>query len=61
MQDCEVAYQLLMLNPVIQFAIWMITSLPRLCILLVSLCQTWAYVSYGVYEWIYQRSDIHLL
>ena len=39
-QDREVVYQLLMLNPVIQFAIWMITSLPRLCILLVSLCQT---------------------
>jgi hypothetical protein len=61
MQDCEVAYQLLMLNPVIQFAIWIITSLPRLCILLVSLCQTWVYISYGVYKWIYHLFDIHLL
>lgn len=34
-------YQLLILNPVIQFAIWMMTSLPRLPILLVSLCQTY--------------------
>ena len=35
-------HQLLMLKPVMQFAIWMITSFPRLCILLVSLCQTYA-------------------
>lgn len=39
-QEVVVAYQLLMLNPVIQLAIWIMTSLPRLLILLVSLCQT---------------------
>lgn len=51
----EVAYQLLMLKPVMQFAIWMMTSLPRLCILLVSLCQTWVDIGYRVYE----RSTCH--